>query len=84
MSALLRPRYSPVLSASTAARAVSSFNHVCLSDHTCNVMCHRLPDGVISTLCELQGMYALFVSSEEMYLCIDSYSSWITRSCFPA
>lgn len=27
----------------------------------------------------VQGMYALFVSSEEMYLCIDSYSSWITR-----
>ena len=31
-------------------------------------------------LCFMQGMYALFVSADEMYLCIDSYSSWITRS----
>ncbi|CAL5218604.1 g301 [Coccomyxa viridis] len=28
---------------------------------------------------ECKGMYALFVSADEMYLCIDSYSSWITR-----
>ena len=27
----------------------------------------------------VQGSYALFVSSEEMYLCIDNYSSWFSR-----
>ena len=41
---------------------------------------HRLSDRLICTLCVMQGMYALFVSADEMYLCIDSYSSWITRS----
>jgi hypothetical protein len=27
----------------------------------------------------LQGMYALFFSSTEMYLCKDNYSSWLSR-----
>ncbi|CAL8470099.1 g9641 [Coccomyxa elongata] len=29
---------------------------------------------------ETKGMYALFVNSREMYLCIDNYSAWILRS----
>ena len=28
----------------------------------------------------MQGMYALFVTSREMYLCRDDYSSWLSRS----
>lgn len=44
------------------------------------VVCSRLSHKLICTLCVMQGMYALFVSADEMYLCIDSYSSWITRS----
>ena len=43
-------------------------------------VCSRLSDKLSCTLCVMQGMYALFVSADEMYLCIDSYSSWITRS----
>jgi hypothetical protein len=27
-----------------------------------------------------QGMYALFVTSREMYLCRDDYTSWLSRS----
>ena len=27
----------------------------------------------------VQGMYALFVTSKEMYLCKDDYTSWLSR-----
>ena len=55
---------------------------MCASHQTCVSSCSLgpPPDRLMCTLCVVQGMYALFVSSEEMYLCIDSYSSWITRS----